>query len=114
VKQIKLEGDLEMTEKKRTPKKIEVSLADLVEAGVVKAGRKITASYKGKEVAGTVQKDGKVKVDGEVYDSLSTAGRAVMRANGNDKPAVNGWAFFRVNVGGEWVPIATLRDSVQQ
>lgn len=102
-----------MTEK-RTPKKIEVSLADLVSAGVLKAGRKITASYKGNEVVGTIQKDGKVKVDGEIYDSLSTAGRAIMRANGNDKPAVNGWAFFRVNVQGEWVPIGTLRDSVKQ
>jgi hypothetical protein len=103
-----------MTEKKRTPKKIEVSLADLVSAGVVKAGRKIVASYKGNEVAGMIMKDGKVKVDGEIYDSLSTAGRAIMRANGNEKPAVNGWGFFKVSVQGEWVPISTLRDSVKQ
>src|SRR4051812_9453663 len=100
-------------EKKRTPKKIDVSLAQLVEAGVVKAGRKITASYKGKDVSGSIMKDGRVKVEGEIYESLSTAGRAVMRKAGNDKPAVNGWAFFRVNVQGEWVPIATLRDGVQ-
>ena len=102
-----------MTEKKRTPKRNEVSLAQLVEAGVVKAGRKIVASYKGNEVSGSILKDGRVKVEGEIYDSLSTAGRAVMRANGNEKPAVNGWAFFKVNVQGEWVPIAILRDGVQ-
>ncbi|HVG18946.1 MAG TPA: hypothetical protein VNI02_07820 [Blastocatellia bacterium] len=99
-----------MTEKKRN----EVSLADLVEAGVVKAGRKIVASYKGNEVSGSIQKDGRVKVEGEVYDSLSTAGRAIMRKGGNEKPAVNGWAFFKVNVQGEWAPISTLRDSVKQ
>ena len=102
-----------MTEKKRTPKKIDVSLAQLVEDGVVKAGRKITASYKGKDVSGSILKDGRVKVEGEIYDSLSTAGRAVMRANGNEKPAVNGWGFFKVNVNGEWVPIGTLRNGVQ-
>ena len=95
-------------------KKIEVSLAQLVEAGVVKAGRKIVASYKGKDYSGSIQKDGRVKVEGEVYDSLSTAGRAVMRSAGNEKPAVNGWAFFKVSVQGEWVPISTLRDSVKQ
>ena len=101
-------------EKKRTPKRNEVSLAQLVEAGVIKAGRKIIASYKGKDYSGSIMKDGKVKVEGEIYDSLSTAGRAVMRSAGNEKPAVNGWAFFRVKENDEWVPIATLRDSVKQ
>jgi hypothetical protein len=101
-------------EAKRTPKKVEVNLADLVSAGVVKAGRKIVASYKGNEVSGSILKNGRVKVEGEIYNSLSTAGRAIMRANGNEKPAVNGWAFFRVSVQGDWVPISTLRDSVKQ
>ena len=95
-------------------KKIEVSLAQLIEAGVVKAGRKIVASYKGKDYSGSIQKEGRVKVEGEIYESLSTAGRAVMRSAGNEKPAVNGWAFFRVNINGEWVPIATLRDNMKQ
>jgi hypothetical protein len=101
-------------ETKNTKKRIEVSLSDLISAGILKAGRKIRASYKGADYNGTVQKDGTVKVEGEIYDSLSTAGRAVQRKGGNDKPAVNGWAFFRVNVQGEWVPISTLRDSVKQ
>lgn len=99
---------------KRTVKKVEVSLMQLIEAGVLKAGRKITCSYKGNDYSGSIMKDGKVKVEGEVYDSLSTAGRAVMRSAGNEKPAVNGWAFFKVNVQGEWVAISTLRDSVKQ
>ena len=103
-----------MTEMKRTVKKIDVSLVQLIEAGVLKAGRKIVASYKGKDYSGSIQKDGRVKVEGEIYESLSTAGRAVMRSAGNEKPAVNGWGFFKVNVNGEWVAISTLRDNVKQ
>ena len=97
-----------------TKKRIEVSLADLISAGIVKSGRKIRASYKGTDYNGTIQKDGTVKVEGNVYDSLSTAGRAVQRMGGNENPAVNGWAFFKVNVEGEWVPISTLRNGVKQ
>ena len=101
------------TKENTMAKKIEVSLADLVNAGILKAGRKITASYKGNGVSGSIMKDGRVKVGGEIYDSLSTAGRAVMRSAGNEKPAVNGWAFFKVSINGEWVPIGTLRNGVQ-
>lgn len=101
-----------MTEK-RSRQQINISLADLIGAGILKAGRKISASYKGIEVSGTILKDGSVKVGGETYESLSTAGRAVMTANGNPKPAVNGWAFFRVQVEKEWVPISTLRQQLK-
>lgn len=97
-------------DRKRTPKRNEVSLAQLIEAGVVKAGRKIVASYKGNEVSGSILKDGRVKVEGEIYDSLSTAGRTVMSKAGNPNPSVNGWQMFKVSVDGALVPIATLRE----
>jgi len=95
------------------------TLAQMIEAGVIKAGQKISAFYKEHEVAGTIRQDGTVRltsktladVNGQVYGSLSDAGRAVCVAAGNAKAQINGFTFFGVkNAEGKTVAIATLRQ----
>lgn len=95
------------------------TLAQMIEAGVIKAGQKVSAFYREHEVAGTIRQDGTVRltsktlkaVDGQVYGSLSDAGRAVCTASGNEKASINGYTFWGVKgPEGKVVPIAALRS----
>lgn len=104
------------TKRVRTAKQ---TLAQMIEAGVIKPGQKISAFYRENEVAGTIRQDGTVRltsatlkdVDKQVYGSLSDAGRAVCTAAGNPKASINGFTFFGVkNAEGKVVAIDTLRQ----
>ena len=87
-----------------------VTLHDLLQAGNLKAGTILTAVYKGNRYQARVQKDGTIKYEGEVYNSLSTLGRIILANQGVAKPAVNGWMFFTVKVSGETITLKALRD----
>lgn len=106
----------ETTKRART---VRQSLAQMIEAGVIKPGQKIGAIYRDHEVTGTIRQDGTVRltsrtlkdVDKQVYGSLSDAGRAICVAAGNTKPSINGFTFFGVkNAEGKVVAISTLRQ----
>lgn len=97
---------------KRTPKRIEVGLADLMNAGILKAGQLLTASYKGEKYTARLTKSGGVKYGQGEYNSLSMAGRAILAEAGVEKPSINGWAFFSAKVNGETVAVGSLRDKV--
>jgi hypothetical protein len=59
--------------------------------------------YKGKLYRATWRRDGTVKLNGALYDSLSAAGRAVT------KRGTNGWSFWMArNEEGEWVKLNAL------
>ena len=68
-------------------------------------GKAIYASYKGKEYKAHVYSNGRIKVDGEIFDSPSLAGLAITK-----KSTMNGWRFWKYkNKNGELVYIDTLR-----
>ena len=62
-----------------------VSLADLVESGVLVAGRgKITCSYKGQTVAATLTDDGSIEYQGRKYQSATAFSIFIYRNDRSD------------------------------
>ena len=67
-------------------------------------GRKrIYATYKGKKYTAIVYQNGRIKLNGKLYDSPSGAGRGVRGR------ATDGWSFWRVRHKGELVKLKELR-----
>ncbi|MCH8146757.1 MAG: DUF2924 domain-containing protein [Planctomycetes bacterium] len=64
--------------------------------GLVGAGKRIYATYKGKEFKAIVYRNGRIKFNGQLYDSPSAAGKSVQ------KRETNGWSFWRVRKDGGW------------
>ncbi|MFH2048612.1 MAG: hypothetical protein ABIJ12_04115 [bacterium] len=76
------------------------SLSDLVKAAHLKTPLSIEATYKKKRFTATIQADGTVLFDNEIYSSLSTAAgmaRATIRKppTGRKYPQTNGWSFWK-------------------
>jgi len=71
--------------------------------GIVGGGKRIYATYKGKDYKAVVYNNGRIKFNGQFYDSPSAAGKAAM------KREVNGWTFWRVRKDGELVRLSELR-----
>lgn len=73
--------------------------------GYFPEGKVIHANYKGKEYKGWVYANGRIKVKGKIFDSLSLAGLAITK-----KQTMNGWKFWKYkNKDGELVYIDVLR-----
>jgi len=71
----------------------DLTTADLLVLGVFEAGATLVGKVQEGRVEATLLADGTVEFDGEVYSSLSAAGKA---ATGRD---VNGWAFWSMQTG---------------
>ena len=72
------------------PKKITV--IDLISAGLIQSGQTLYPSYrryKGRNAQVLV--DGRIEVEGEIFDSLSLAGNYLRKKN------TNGWTFWLTN-----------------
>ena len=77
----------------------DVTVGDLIEAGLIRPPFRIEREYKGAHLAGTVRPDGKIEFEGQVYDSLSTAGGMARKSvsgapAGRPYPQTNGWTFW--------------------
>jgi hypothetical protein len=73
--------------------------------GYFPAGKVIYANYKGEEYKAWVFSNGRIKVNGEIFDSPSLAGLAVTK-----KRTMNGWRFWKYKEkNGELVYIDQLR-----
>ena len=70
--------------------------------GIV-SGKRIYATYKGKKYTAIVYQNGRIKLNGKLYDSPSGAGRGVRHR------ATDGWSFWRVRHKGELVKLKELR-----
>lgn len=70
--------------------------------GIV-GGKRIYATYKGKKYKAIVYRNGRIKLNGKLYDSPSGAGRGVRGR------ATDGWSFWRVRHKGELVKLKELR-----
>ncbi|MGD1042488.1 MAG: GIY-YIG nuclease family protein [Sedimentisphaerales bacterium] len=73
--------------------------------GYFPQGKVIHANYKGKEYKAWVYSNGRIKVNGEIFDSPSLAGIAITK-----KKTMNGWRFWKYkDKTGELVYIDKLR-----
>ena len=95
--------------------KREVSLRDLILAGLIIPPAQISKTYKQHMFTASIDKNGRVEFGGEVYDSLSTAAGAAratvigMRNDGR-APHTNGWSFWKIpEPDGHLVPVNELR-----
>ena len=80
--------------------------ADLPLKGVVGGFKRIYATYKGKDYRAVVYNNGRIKFNGQFYDSPSAAGIAVQQKS------TNGWIFWRVRKGGKLVKLSELRKQM--
>jgi hypothetical protein len=71
--------------------------------GLVDRRVTLTAVHKGVKKVAALRKDGRISFQGQVYDSPSAAARAVVGR------AANGWRFWQIKKGRNWVPLETLR-----
>ena len=75
-------------------------------AGIFQRKTQIRRTYKGREYRAYVLRNGKISCDGDTYDSLSAAARAIVNRQ------VNGWAWWKYkDPRGNWVPMKELRKS---
>lgn len=71
--------------------------------GVFDKSIQLRGWYKGWEHRAQLRKDGRIRYDGEIYDTPSGAGRA---ARGR---STNGWSFWHYKRGSDWVPLRNLK-----
>lgn len=88
----------------RTQRHYGVSLADLIRAGDLTPGEKLTSTYPSYPATATLQRDGSITYDDERHSSPSAAGCAVRGGK-----ATNGWSFWAVERDGSSVELATIR-----
>ena len=88
----------------KSPKQSGVTVADLLAQGKLKPGQEMRLDWKGKQFTATIQADGTILFDGEVYASPSSAGKAARKGM-----STNGWRYWKVLVGEEWVQLGSLR-----
>jgi len=99
------------------PVRVDVTLADLIAAGLVRPPMRLEVKYKGLVLTADVLADGRVAFGGEVYDSPSTAAAyarmtIVGKPANRNYPHTNGWTFWRCQdpVSGRWVVLDALRQ----
>lgn len=104
----------------REPASHEVSLKDIVDAGLLHAGCKIEKSYRGREFEARVERDGGVTFEGVRYESPSQAARearasVIGRLPDGSLPTANGWDFWRVADGSDQgAKLAVLRARLER
>lgn len=99
-------------ETKEAIAQFDVSIQDLIGAGFIKAGEKLTMIYgprKGekKTYEGLVGEDGSITVLGKTFPSSSYAAVYVIQNSGSNRKTVNGWTSWR---NAEGLFLFELRD----
>jgi len=95
---------------------IDVTIADLIGAGLLHAPSELEREYKGKFLKARIEKDGRVTFDLDTHNSPSLAGGAarasvIGRKAGGKLPATNGWTFWLTkDESGKLVMLDELRD----
>lgn len=96
----------------------QLTLRDVVAAGLLSAGAEIEARYMGERHTAEVLADGSIRYRGETHDTPSSAGRAVKLAILPGAPestlSTDGWDFWRARhpKTGEIVKLKQLRRAV--
>ena len=71
-------------------------------APFIRRALRIRAQYKGRMIQGQIRKDGRIEVEGKVFNSPSAAA-------GHITPGASGWQFWKFEKGGVFHPIDRLR-----
>ena len=95
---------------KHSRKMVNVSLSDLIQAGLLKPPLKLTKCYKGHDLEAELLTDGKVNCQGKIYESCSMAASAARSIVAGRQMSTNGWQFWRCRDDhGEIVRLEALR-----
>ncbi len=99
-------------DKHRSPKSADVSMSDLLRAGLLKAPVRLFSAYKNHTLEATLLPTGEIEFQGKRYDTPSGAGSAA-RATITGRPMpTNGWAFWRAeDAAGESRTLKQVRDA---
>jgi hypothetical protein len=100
---------------RQAPTSYDVTVKNLLDAGLVRPGTELRKRYLGQNVVATIEPDGRVRFGGDVYNSLSSAAGAA-RVAVKGPPAdgrryqTNGWTFWECgDDDGIQRPIEALR-----
>jgi hypothetical protein len=82
----------------------DVSIVDLITAGLIKVGEKLSMKYGPKSgekkiCEGTVGEDGSITVLGRTFPSLSYAAIYAIQSTGSKRKTVNGWTSWKNSEG---------------
>ena len=104
----KIFGEKGKAKQKKPTRRLKKAKGERVERplkGLLGDWQRIYASYKGKEYKAKILPNGRIELNGQMYDTPSGAGKAVI-----DAGAVNGWDFWKYkNKSGDLVAIRDLR-----
>ena len=97
------------------PPEADVTLADLIGAGILKSGAKLSAKYMGQILEATLLADGGVEFQGTRFDTCGGAAVAAKKAVTGEEKSTNGWDFWKVEgEGGRHRTLGEVRDAYQQ
>ena len=90
--------------KNKNQKGIKLSSSAAILDALARKRLRIRGTYRNQTYYATVNRNGTVRFEGNTYNSLSAAGRAVR------KGSTNGWTFWHFkNRRGEWIKLRTLQ-----
>ena len=98
----------------------DVSVPDLIEAGLVHPPLELVRTYKGKQLRARIEPSGQIRVGGKLVDSLSKAGglareSVLGKRAGKKHLHTNGWTFWQfVDAQAKRRPIDELRKSFRK
>lgn len=100
-------------ETKREIKTYDVSLVDLIDAGLVKIGQKLLMPYKPrngeqKTYEATIKGDGQIEVLGQIFSSPSYAAQKCITNAGSSRQSINGWTSWKTETGETLADIRTV------
>jgi hypothetical protein len=91
---------------RRSRARYEVTLEQLIGAGMLNVGDVLTGVSRGVRYNATLENGGKLRVEsGELFGSPSAAGMFVL-----DRGSLNGWTFWKIDRGGKIFQLKDLRD----
>jgi len=108
--------DSATTRRQASPRVSQVTVVNLIQAGLIQPPLQLEREYKGVRLTAVVQPEGKIEFDGEVYDSVSTAAGMARKSvigspEGQSFPQTNGWIFWMYSDDGVLRKIDQLRQS---
>jgi hypothetical protein len=68
-------------------------------------GGRLRGSHRGRTFKARARSDGQIRYKGKYHSSLTSAAKAAI------KRTVNGWWFWTVNRGGQWVRLTAIRSA---
>lgn len=94
----------------------DVTVADLLHSGLLTSGERVFMAYKRKEMdeerktyEATIEDDGSLRTDNQLFSSPSYAALYVINKAGSPRKTVNGWTSWRTEAGAF---LADLRDQL--